>query len=311
MRRILLIAVALAGGCKAKRKAVPPPADAEVADAEPVEIEQMVDAVAAGAIEVTLLQQAGSRLAGNVLYVDEVVTTTKLVIENRDEDATIALPRYVLARLPGYVYPYAPEGCLPPDPWLVALPEEPVAIAAGERAELAVAAMWYLGNAQRPPPSSGDAWQLAVTEAPDDGHFARLADAVADDPVVSRVAFAVAGGCTPEPWLTDTTLASVAGSAIGDAERALAAAGFDPARSPVFVAARTHRRDTIAKLRAELPAFEASHSLEGLQILYAASDPAFAAFFHGDVEVAELVARYGDATLLQDLRARLTAALPP
>jgi hypothetical protein len=217
-------------------------------------------------IHYAAVQEAEFPVRQNVMYVDEEFTATRLRVTNtRSDRVGIDVGTYWLARLPGYQYPYPEEGCLPEWPFLIVVPHDEVVVGAGESVELNPSHMFYLGNAERPwpQPSSGLRWELEVQDASNEEALVHLAYAIGDAKELD-FAFAIAGGCSPEPWLTDALLAGKSAADLARVEAMFRDAGLPAA--PVFAAARKKRDDLVAQLRDELGTFRATHSFEGLRM---------------------------------------------
>jgi hypothetical protein len=259
-------------------------------DADEVELLAAVDD---GALEVALERRADPAVVGDVIHVHRTHVSFALVVEaTGDAPVRARLPTALFAHLPGYAYPYEGEGCLPPRQFLVTLSGDAVEVAAGTPLRVPVEAAWYLGNAHRPPPAAASGpTRFTVEAAPDDDPLVRLADEVADAPELGGLAFAIAGGCSPEPWLTEAAVGGVPIARLARIEQALAAAGVE-ARSPAFDEARARKAEILARLETELETYRARGSIEGLAVLYAASDPAFRRAYAGDPDVSAAVARY-------------------
>jgi hypothetical protein len=311
---LVLLLVGGIGACKGKRRAAAPPSEDAAVEAEEGDAEagEAIDLLDAAALTVELERVSGPTVTQTYIDLRNWISELTLVVTNgSDAPIRATLPSYLFAHLPDYVYPYGDEGCLPPVQLVVAMPADEIEIPPGDTFRLHVPEAWFLGNAMRPFPAraSGPS-RFAVEAAPEDHPHVRLAEVVRDAPEAG-LAFAFAGGCTPDAWLERAPVRRLV-----EAERALRDAGIEP-RSPVFDAARARRAATVTTLTDELTTYEHQRTLEGLTIRDLASDPAFSDAWAGDAEIAALVARFlqTDATgarpaIIVGLLERLGVASP-
>ncbi len=301
MRRPLTIACALLAACKSSSKAKP---TVEVDDAAPPlgDDAELVDDDA-GALDLTDLEityEETSAIGGTYTIGPEANTFTpasatqqNLVVTNRAGDAvTGVLPPVLYALVPPhYTYPYQ-DGCVPDEAFVIVTATDPIDLPAGERGVLRPAAVYYLGNSERPQPDDGvgpanhDAYVTRVV--PDDDPLRRLA---LDPPRRAGLAFTIAAGCTPDSFLHDGLIARVPPRDLDDIEAALRRAGVS-VTTTLFEDSRAAHAEVVARLTAEIDTYRQTGDLHGLLLQQVSASPDFIQRYAGDNDVGPLVARY-------------------
>ncbi len=303
MRRPILACALFLAGCSGGSEP-PQPAGGDDRPASPApapkaEERDLFAAIAAHEIRVHLLREDYSATVhGATLHVGNFGSGFFL-----EADATVGrrfmvrCPRYVFATtLDDWKNPHASEAPAPPAFYLVVPPAEFLVVDRGTKVQ--VERVWYLGNAERPPPMSQGSQdtRFRLVEVPADSPFVRLAEAIEDSgtsvPNGGQGLFSLLAHATP-PAVLEQMLLSRPRTEIRTLHDVLVAAGLPEADHPAFERAE-------ARWRGVRDALEAGR-LEGGD----------GEFFAGDAEIARAVSdllraapdgpssRAGVATLVQ------------